>query len=64
VVSENKLPHLGVTDFEEVRWIQGNANRVQRRVEEQRRTVPLYARDLFLEFKEAGLPTLKSILAP
>jgi hypothetical protein len=40
-----------------VRRIQANANRAQRRAEEQRQAVPMCARDLRLEFEEAGLPT-------
>jgi hypothetical protein len=37
-----------------------NANRAQRRAEEQRQAVPPCARDLRLEFEEAGLPMFNS----
>jgi hypothetical protein len=47
-------------DFEEAWRIQGNANRAQRRAEEQRCSVPPCARDLRLEFEEEGLPTFNS----
>jgi hypothetical protein len=57
VVFENEPPRHGMTDSEEARRIQANANRAQRRAEEQRRAVPPYARDLRFEFEEAGLPT-------
>jgi hypothetical protein len=60
VVSANEPPWVGATDSEEVRQIQGNANRAQRRAEEQRQAVPPCARDLCLEFEEAGLPTFNS----
>jgi hypothetical protein len=36
VVSENEPPRVDATDSEGARRIQGNTNRAQRRVEEQR----------------------------
>jgi hypothetical protein len=57
VVSANDPPRVSVTDSEEAHRIQANANRAQRRAEEQRQAVPSCARDLRLEFEEAGLPT-------
>jgi hypothetical protein len=60
VVSANDPPRVGATDFEEARRIQANANRAQRRAEEQRQAVPLCAHDLRLEFEEAGLPAFNS----
>jgi hypothetical protein len=47
-------------DSEEARRIQGNAHRAQRRAEEKRQAVPPCARDLRLEFEEAGLLTFNS----
>jgi hypothetical protein len=49
-----------VTDSEEARQIQAKVNRAQRRAEEQRQALPLCARDLRLEFEEAGLSTFNS----
>jgi hypothetical protein len=60
VVSANDPPQVGATDSEEVRQIQANANRAERRVEEQRQAVPPCARDLRLQFEEAELPTFNS----
>jgi hypothetical protein len=60
VVSANDPPRVGATDSEEARRIQANANRAQRRAEEQRQAVPPCARDLRLEFEEAGFPTFNS----
>jgi hypothetical protein len=60
VVSANEPPRVGATDSEEARRIQANANRAQRRAEEQRQAVPPCARDLRLEFEEAGLSTFNS----
>jgi hypothetical protein len=60
VVLANKPPRVNATDSEEAHRIQGNANRAQRRVEEQRQSVPPYICDLRLEFEEAGLPTFNS----
>jgi hypothetical protein len=60
VVSANDPPRVGATDSKEARRIQANANRAQRRAEEQRQAVPPCARDLRLEFEEAGLPTFNS----
>jgi hypothetical protein len=60
VVSANDPPGVGATDSEEARWIQANVNRAHRRAEEQRQAVPPCARDLRLEFEEAGLPTFNS----
>jgi hypothetical protein len=60
VVSANDPPRVSATDSEEARRIQANANRAQRRVEEQRQAVPPCARDLRLEFEEAGLPMFNS----
>jgi hypothetical protein len=60
VVSANDPPWVGATDSEEARRIQANANRAQRRAEEQRHAVPPCAHDLRLEFEEAGLPTFNS----
>jgi hypothetical protein len=60
VVSVNDPPRVGATDSEEVRQIQANVNRAHRQAEEQRQAVPLCARDLRLEFEEAGLPTFNS----
>jgi hypothetical protein len=60
VVSENEPPRHGVTDSEEACRIQGNANRAQRRAEEQHHVVPPCAQDLRLEFKGAGLPIFNS----
>jgi hypothetical protein len=54
VVSANDPPRVGA-DFEEAHRIQANANRAQRRAEEQRQAVPPCARDLCLEFEEAWL---------
>jgi hypothetical protein len=39
VVSANEAPRVGMTDSEEARRIQGNANRAQRRAVEQRQAV-------------------------
>jgi hypothetical protein len=47
-------------DSDEACRIQANANRTQRQAEEQRQAVPLCARDLRLEFEEAGLPMFNS----
>jgi hypothetical protein len=47
-------------DSEEARRIQANANRAQRRAEEQRQAAPPCAHDLRLEFEEVGLPTFNS----
>jgi hypothetical protein len=60
VVSANDPPRVGATDSEEARRIQANANRAQRRAEEQRQAVPPCARDLHLDVEEAGLPTFNS----
>jgi hypothetical protein len=60
VVSANDPPRLGATDSKEGRRIQANANHAQRRAEEQHMAVPPCARDLHLEFEEAGLPTFNS----
>jgi hypothetical protein len=60
VVSANDPPRVGATNFEEARRIQANANRVQRRTEEQRQAVPPCTHDLRLEFEEAGLLTFNS----
>jgi hypothetical protein len=60
VVSVNDPPRVGATDSEEAHWIQANANRAQRQAEEQRQAAPPCARDLHLEFKEAGLPTFNN----
>jgi hypothetical protein len=60
VVLANEPPRVSAMDSEEARQIQGNANRAQRRAEEQRQVVPLCTRDLRLEFEEAGLPTFNS----
>jgi hypothetical protein len=60
VVSANDPPRVSATDYEEARRIQANANRAQRRAKEQRQAVPPCARDLRLEFEEAGLPTFNS----
>jgi hypothetical protein len=60
VVSANNPPRVGATDSEEARQIQANANRAHRRAEEQRKAAPPCARDLRLEFKEAGLLTFNS----
>jgi hypothetical protein len=60
VVSANDPSRVGATDAKEARRIQANANRAQRRAEEQRQAVPPCARDLRLEFEEAGLPTFNS----
>jgi hypothetical protein len=60
VVSTNDPPRVGATDSEEARRIQTNANHAHWRVEEQRQVAPPCARDLRLEFEEAGMPTFKS----
>jgi hypothetical protein len=60
VASTKNPPRVGATDSEEARRIQANANRAQRRAEEQRQAVPPCTRDLRLEFEEAGLPTFNS----
>jgi hypothetical protein len=60
VVSANDPPRVGATDSEEARRIQANAKRAHRRAEEQRQAVPPCARDLRIEFEEAGLPTFNS----
>jgi hypothetical protein len=60
MVSVNDPPRVGATDSEEASRIQTNANRTQRRAEEQRQAVLPCARDLCLEFEEAGLPTFNS----
>jgi hypothetical protein len=60
VVSANDPPRVGATDSEEARRIQANANHAQRWAEEQRQAVPPCARDLRLEFKEAGLLTFNN----
>jgi hypothetical protein len=60
VVSANEPPRVSATDSEEAHQIQGNANRTQRWVDEQRQAVPLRACDLRFEFEEAGLPTFNS----
>jgi hypothetical protein len=49
-----------VTNSKEAHRIQANANRAQRRAEEQRKAVPPCARDLRLEFEEVGLQTFNS----
>jgi hypothetical protein len=56
----NDPSRVGATDSEEARRIQANANRAQRRAEEQRQTVPPCAHDLRLEFEEAGLQMFDS----
>jgi hypothetical protein len=56
VVSANDPPRVGAMGSKEVRRIQANTNRAQRRAEEQRKVVTPCARDLRLEFEEAGLP--------
>jgi hypothetical protein len=60
VVSANDPPWVGATDSEEARRIQANSNRTQRQAEEQYQAAPPCARDLRLEFEEAGLPTFNS----
>jgi hypothetical protein len=60
LVSSNEPPRVGATNSEEARRIQDNANCAQRWAEEQRQAVPPCARDLRLEFEEAGLPTFNS----
>jgi hypothetical protein len=60
VMSENEPPHHDMIDSEEARRIQGNANRAQRRAEEQHYAVPPCAQDFHLEFEEAGLPMFNS----
>jgi hypothetical protein len=60
VVSANDPPQVGAMDSEEARRIQANANGAHWRVEEQRQMVPPCARDLRLEFEEAGLPMFNS----
>jgi hypothetical protein len=60
VVSTNDPPRVGTTDSEEARRIQANANCAHRRAEEQRQAAPPCARDLRLEFEEAGLPTFNT----
>jgi hypothetical protein len=60
VVSVNDPPRVGMTDSEEVRRIEANANRAQRWAEEQHQAVPLCSRDLRLEFEESGLLTFNS----
>jgi hypothetical protein len=60
VVSVNDPPRVGTTDSEEARRIQANVNHAQRRADEQRQALPPCARDLCLEFEEAGLPTFNS----
>jgi hypothetical protein len=49
-----------MTDSEEARSIQANANHAQRRAEEQRQAAPSCTHDLRLEFEDAGLPTFHS----
>jgi hypothetical protein len=56
VVSANDPSRVDLMDSEEARRIQANANRAQRRAEKQCQVVPPCARDLRLEFEEAGLP--------
>jgi hypothetical protein len=63
VVATNDTQRVSATDSEEARRIQANANRAQRRAEEQRQAVPPCARDLRLEFEEAGLPTFNNPMA-
>jgi hypothetical protein len=63
VVSVNDPPRVDTTDSEEARRTQANANRAQRWAEEQCQEVPPCARDLRLEFKEAGLTTCNSAQA-
>jgi hypothetical protein len=60
VVSTNDPPRVEATDSEEARWIQANAIRTQRLAEDQHQAVPLCARDLRLDFEEAGLQTFNS----
>jgi hypothetical protein len=60
VVSTNDPPRSGTTDSEEERRIQVNTIRAKRQEEEQRQAIPPCARDLRLEFKEAGLLTFNS----
>jgi hypothetical protein len=60
VFSANDPPRVGATDSEEARRIQAHVNRAQRKAEEQCQAVPPCARDLCLEFEEAGLPTFNS----
>jgi hypothetical protein len=60
VVSANDPPRVYVTGSEGARRIQANANRAERGAEEQRQAVSPCARDLRLEFEEAGLPTFNS----
>jgi hypothetical protein len=60
VASASDPPRVSVTDSEEARRNQANANHAQRRAEEQHQAVPPCACDLRLEFKEAGLPTFNS----
>jgi hypothetical protein len=60
VVSANEPLRVSATNSEEARRIQGNVKRAQRRAKEQRQVVPPCARDLRLEFEEAGLPTFNS----
>jgi hypothetical protein len=63
VVLANEPPRVGATDSKEARRIQGNADRAQRQVEEQRQAIPPCARDLRLEFEEAGLLTFNKTQA-
>jgi hypothetical protein len=56
----NDPPWVCTTNSEEARRIQDNANRAHRRAEEQRQAAPLCARDLHLEFEEAGVPTFNN----
>jgi hypothetical protein len=60
VVSAIDPPRVGATDSEEARRIQVNANRAQRRADEQHQAVPPCAHDLHLEFEEARLSTFSS----
>jgi hypothetical protein len=60
VVLANNPLRVSATDSEEARRIQGNTNRAHWRAEEQRQAAPLCARDMHLEFEEAGLPTFNN----
>jgi hypothetical protein len=60
VVSANFPPRVGATDSKEARQIQANTYRAHRRPEEQRQAASPCARDLHLEFEEAGLPTFNN----
>jgi hypothetical protein len=60
VVSENKPPCHNTTDSKESARIQGNILHAQQHAKEHHRMMPACARDLRLEFEEAGLLTFNS----